>query len=161
MKSPRKREVFVVLHNIRSVFNVGSIFRTSDCLGVTNVILTGYTPEPIDRFGRLRKDFAKVALGAEVAVPWEKFKKFSVALEFLRCKKVRVIAVEQSSNSQDYRKVKPGHSVAFVFGNEVSGISPAVLKKCDIIAEIPMAGVKESLNVSVAAGIALSRILGC
>jgi len=159
MKSSARKEVFVVLHNIRSVHNVGSIFRTAECLGVTNIILTGYTPAPVDRFGRLRKDFAKVALGAEASVSWKSLPKFSEALKFLRDRKVFIVAIEQSPESEDYKKIKPNYPVAFLLGNEVAGIRESILKKSDVIAEIPMFGEKESLNVTVAAGIALSRIL--
>lgn len=155
-----KNSTYIVLDNVRSVYNVGSIFRTADCLGVSNIILCGYTPEPVDRFGRLRKDFAKVALGAEKTVIWQHFATIYQVLNFLKKQKVRIIGVEISDNSKDYRKVAIHSPVAFVFGNEVDGISKAVLKKCDLVAEIPMRGEKESLNVSVAVGIAVAGMLG-
>lgn len=155
-----KAETYIVLHNVRSVHNVGSIFRTADCLGVSNVFLCGYTPPPVDRFGRPRLDFAKVSLGAEKTVSWKKFKNINRTLEFLQKQKVRIIGVEQATNAKDYKKVSAHSPVAFIFGNEVAGIPESVLKKCDTVAEIPMRGGKESLNVSVAVGIALSRMLG-
>lgn len=158
-KINRPPEVFALLHNIRSVQNVASIFRTADCLGVSEVLLVGYTPPPLDRFGRPRKDFAKVSLGAERAVVWRQFKNFSRARAFLKKRRAYVVAVEQSPQSVDYRKVKPRYPLALVFGGEVEGLPPKALSDCDIIAEIPMRGVKESLNVSAAAAIALSRIL--
>ena len=157
MKS--KKEVYIVLCNIRSIHNVASIFRTADCLGVSRLILAGYTPAPLDRFGRLRKEFSKVALGAEKSVRWQQFQKISEALSFLEKNKVYKVAVEQALNSIDYKKVKPAFPMAFIFGNEVDGISPSCLAKCDVVAEIPMLGRKESLNVSVAVGIAVARIL--
>lgn len=172
MKSTKKTEdVFVVLHDIRSIHNVGSIFRTADCLGVSEIILVGYTPTPNDRFGRPRKDFSKVSLGAEKMVQWRHFSKISEALKFLEDRRVYIIAVEQSPDAVDYKKVKPKFPAAFIFGNEVGGISPAVLSRSDVVAEIAMRGRlarnrpvdeggKESLNVSVAAGIALARMLG-
>jgi len=161
MKSASKqKDIFLVLHNIRSIHNVGSIFRTADCLGVSEIILAGYTPTPNDRFGRLRKDFAKVSLGAETFVPWKHFPKISEVLKFLEDLRVYIIAVEQAPEALDYKKIKPKFPVAFIFGNEVGGIPEAVLSRSDIVAEIPMRGSKESLNVSVAAGIALARILG-
>lgn len=161
MKSTSKqKDIFVVLHDIRSIHNVGSIFRTADCLGVSEIILVGYTPTPNDRFGRPRKDFSKVSLGAEKTICWRHFPKIYEALKFLKERGVYVIAVEQAPDSVDYRKIKPKFPVAFVFGNEVDGISPAVLSRCDVVTEIIMRGSKESLNVSVAAGIALARMLG-
>jgi tRNA G18 (ribose-2'-O)-methylase SpoU len=159
MKLTQKKEVFIVLPDIRSVYNVGSIFRTADCFGVTNIILVGYTPTPKDRFGRARKDFSKVALGAEDVVAWQYFPKISQAMKFLKDKKTFVIGVEQSEESTDYKKIKPKFPVAFIFGNEVEGVKSDLLKQCDIVAEIPMYGAKESLNVSVAVGVALSRVL--
>lgn len=161
MKSDSKKQrVFVVLCDVRSVHNVGSVFRTADCLGVSDIVLVGLTPTPLDRFGRPRKDFIKVSLGAETSVPWRYFKTVSQALAFLKKRQAHIVAVEQSPRSVDYKKIKPRYPVAFVFGNEVRGISVKTLAQCDTVAEIPMRGAKESLNVSVAVGIALSRILG-
>ncbi|MDO8590762.1 MAG: TrmH family RNA methyltransferase, partial [bacterium] len=154
-----QQKVFVVLHNVRSVYNVASIFRTADCLGVSQILLVGYTPAPIDRFGRPRKDFAKTALGAEKTVAWEHFSRISEALRFLKRGRVFTVAIEQASEAVDYRKIKPRYPIAFIFGNEVTGIPRKVLLKCDAVAEIPMRGAKESLNVSVAVGIALAKIL--
>ncbi len=149
----------IVLDNIRSVHNVGSIFRTADAANVDMIHLCGYTPQPIDRFGRMRKDFNKVSLGAEKTVKWKHFENTLDALKELKENNFTIIAIEQAENSTDYKKVEASDKTAFVFGNEPSGISKDVLDKCDIIAEIPMRGKKESLNVSVSAGIALFRIL--
>ena len=155
-----KREVCVLLHNIRSTHNVGSMFRTSDSAGVTKIYLSGYTPTPVDKFGKSRKDIAKVALGAEKTIPWEYAKSPQKIIKELKKKKYQAIAFEQSANSVDYKNVKVTQPVLFVVGNEVGGIEPKILSLADIIAEIPMKGSKESLNVSVAFGIALFRILG-
>lgn len=155
----RKQETYILLHNIRSIHNVGSIFRTAECLGITNILLIGYTPAPIDRFGRLRKDFAKVALGAERNVPWKHFPKIESALKFLKKQKVYLVAVEQRPKAIDYKKLKVKFPAAFIFGNEVEGLPDTILARMDAVAEIPMRGEKESLNVAVAAGIALARIL--
>ncbi len=157
--SVAKNKVFIVLLNIRSVYNVASIFRTADCLGVGNIILVGYTPAPIDRFGRPREDFAKTALGAEKTVTWQHFPTMRQALHSLKKNKIATVAIEQAADSKDYRKIKPRYPVAFIFGNEVKGIPVKILKQCDVIAEIAMHGEKESLNVSVAAGIVIARIL--
>ncbi len=155
----KNREVFVLLHNIRSVHNVGSIFRTSDALGVDKIYLSGFTPTPKDRFGRNRKDVSKVALGAEKTMPWEYLNDPKKIINTLKNNNFKIIGLEQSENSQDYKKVKPTNKILFIVGNEVDGIEKNILKLCDIVAEIPMKGDKESLNVSVAFGVALFRIL--
>ena len=157
---PEKREIIIVLDNIRSVLNTGAIFRTSDAAGVVKIYLCGCTPTPIDRFNRVRQDFAKTALGAEKSVAWEYKERTTEALKDLKKKGFKIVAIEQSSKSQDYKKIKIKNKTAIVLGNEVLGVSPAVLKQADIIAEIPMLGEKESLNVSVAFGIVLFRLLG-
>ena len=149
----------VILDNIRSVYNVGSIFRTSDALGVEKIYLCGYTPTPTDRFGRERKDLAKVALGAEKSVGWEYFKNTDEAIKKLKKEGFQVIAIEQDEKSIDFKNVKAKYPVALVMGNEVGGIEKKTLKLCDVIAEIPMMGKKESLNVSVSFGIAGYQIL--
>ena len=172
------RDMAVLLHNVRSTHNVGSIFRTADAAGVSRVYLSGYTPTPLDRFGRTRKDIAKTALGAEKSVPWEYHKSPMALIKKLSAgggpssgwKKERwnIVGVEQSPRSIDYRKFsaeggsssggkKKGKTV-FVFGNELSGVPKSILKICDAIVEIPMHGRKESLNVSVAAGIILFSV---
>ena len=154
-----QNQVFLILHNIRSLHNVGSIFRTADAAGVSKIFLTGYTPSPRDVFGNFRKEISKTALGAEKYIPWQKVSNIGgLTREFGR-KKIQVVALEQSKKSIDYRKLKPRFPVALILGNEVMGLSPALLKKCDKIIEIPMRGKKESLNVAVSAGVALFKIL--
>ncbi len=154
-----KREVVVILHNVRSEQNVGSIFRTADAAGVSRIYLTGYTPAPIDMFGRKAKGIAKTALGAEEFISWKKVK--MPGSLFLKLKKdgFKIVAIEQDSRAVDYKKIKIVSKMVFVFGNEVEGISKAVLQKVDKVAFIPMKGKKESLNVAVSAGIALFQIL--
>ncbi|TSC66902.1 MAG: tRNA/rRNA methyltransferase SpoU [Parcubacteria group bacterium Gr01-1014_72] len=159
MSDEKKRIVYLILHNIRSAYNVGSIFRTADAAGVGKIFLTGYTPAPVDRFGRANKEIAKTALGAERTVSWEKYASIKPLLHKLRREGAALIALEQSPHSIDYKKIRLPKKAALIFGNEVAGLSPAVLKQADIIAEIPMRGCKESLNVSVAAGIALFLML--
>ena len=154
-----KKENVLILHNIRSVENVGAMFRTADAAGIDKIYLTGYTPAPLDRFGRKRGDLAKSALGAEEFVAWEQKKSISALLTKLKKENFLIIGLEQDKNSIDYKKVKIKDKNAFLVGEEVAGISKENLKKCDIIAEIPMRGKKESLNVSVALGIALFRML--
>lgn len=161
--------MYIILHNIRSNYNVGSLFRTADAAGVKKVFLVGYTPAPVDRFGRINNELAKTALGAEKTVSWERAKSAEALFARLKKEKVSLVAVEQSPRSIDYKKIPHKKNLALIFGNEVRGLSPSILKHCDCIAEIPMRGRmvrhahhprktragKESLNVSVAAGIVL------
>jgi len=160
MKRLKNKECAVLLHNIRSTHNVGSMFRTSDAAGVSHIYLSGYTPTPVDKFGRSRKDVAKVALGAEKTIPWEYVKDPKETIKKLKKEKYSIIAIEQAKNSVDYKKVKVSGQVLFLVGNEVDGITKDILKLCNVVAEIPMSGEKESLNVSVAFGVAVFRILG-
>ncbi len=152
-------EVVIVLPDIRSSLNVGSIFRTADACEISKIYLVGYTPAPIDKFGRVDKQIAKTALGAEKSIAWEKVEDISKLLTKLKKDGFYLIAIEQAKNSVDYKKVKSQAKTAFIFGNEVDGLSRSIIKKCDVVAEIPMKGDKESLNVSVSAGVALFRIL--
>ncbi len=158
MKGVPAREACLLLHDIRSVYNVGAIFRTADAVGVSKIYLTGYTPTPLDRFNQPRKDFAKCSLGAELSVPWEYAKSPSAVLKRLAAKGFQVVSVEQVPGSVDYKKAKPAARSVVVLGNEVSGVSRSILAKSDLIVEIPMRGKKESLNVSVSAGIVLFRL---
>ncbi len=158
-KGKKNKEVFVLLLNIRSVLNVGAIFRTAEGAGVSKIFLSGYTPTPLDRFGRTRRDFAKASLGAEKSIEWQYVKSTSHLFKKLKEKSVSVVCVEQSDKSLDYKKFKPRFPVLFVFGNETEGIPKNLLSKADRVVEIPMFGQKESLNVSVAAGIILFHFL--
>ena len=159
MTKKTKLRAVLIIHNIRSTYNVGAMFRTAEAAGVEKIYLTGITPMPLDRFGKERKDVAKSALGSEKMVSWEYCKNINTLILKLKKEKFSIIAVEQDKNSIDYKKFKSKQRMAFVMGNEVSGIEKSFLKKCDAILEIPMKGKKESLNVSVAAGIILFRIL--
>jgi 23S rRNA (guanosine2251-2'-O)-methyltransferase len=154
------KQSVVILHDIRSTHNVGSIFRTSDACGISKVYISGYTPAPIDKFNRKQKDIAKTALGAEDSIPWEKVEDVYELISKLKKDGFQIVAIEQSENSVDYKDVKISEKVAFVVGPEVVGIYPDLLKECDVVVEIPMKGEKESLNVSVAFGIAVFRMLG-
>lgn len=160
MKKTQAKNV-VVLDNIRSTFNVGSIFRTSDALGIDKIILCGTTPTPKDRFGRDREDIAKVSLGAEKTIASEYFATTLSAVKKLKKEGYKIVMIEQSDESIDYKKVKLNKKdcYAFVLGTEVEGLSTNLLKLADHVAEIPMLGDKESLNVSVAFGVAMFRML--
>lgn len=154
------RELFLILHNIRSAYNVGSIFRTADSVGVKKIYLTGYTPCPFVYKNKAlhqtkaEKMLAKTALGAQVYVEWEKHDDIFELIRQLKEKGVSVVALEQNENSQDYREFSPNFPVALIAGNEPSGIEDEVLNECDQVVEIPMRGKKKSLNVSVAVGVA-------
>jgi 23S rRNA (guanosine2251-2'-O)-methyltransferase len=150
----------LILHNIRSAQNVGAIFRTADACGVSKIILSGYSPTPLDRFGRKRSDISKSALGAEDYVPWEFSENIIETLKNLKKENFKIISLEQSENSVDYKEIKIGDKNIFVLGNEVSGVQKEILEISDVVAEIPMLGTKESLNVSVATGVFLFRVLG-
>ena len=145
----------VILHNVRSVYNTASIFRTADGAGVEKVYLSGYTPAPVDRFGRVRKNFHKVALGAEESVEWESVEDFTKLVEWLHAEGRQVVAVEQTPDAVGYREFKAKDNAVFVFGNEVNGLPEEVTNICDGVVEIPMHGEKQSLNVSVSAGVIL------
>ena len=149
----------LIIHNVRSVENVGAMFRTADAAGVNKIFLTGYTPTPLDRFGRKRKDVAKSALGAEEFVPWEQKKSILPLLKKLKEEKFQIIGIEQDKKSINYKNIKLKNKNAFIVGAEVTGIPKNVLKMCDVIAEIPMRGKKESLNVSVALGVVLFGVI--
>jgi len=138
---------------------VGSIFRTAEGAGVKKLYLCGYTPTPLDRFGRTRKDLASVALGAEKLVPWEQASNALDLIEKLKKQKYQIVALEQDKEAINYLKLKPQNKRALIVGNEIKGIPQSILKACDKIVEIPMKGKKESLNVAVAAGIAIFRFL--
>ena len=123
-------EAVVVLDNIRSIHNVGSIFRTSDALGVTKIYLCGITPTPIDRFGRERTDLHKAALGAEKTVSWEQHSSTFDVVTSLKKDGYSVVCVEQSDNSVDYKDVTPTSKTVFVFGSEVAlvGVSGGAVR---------------------------------
>lgn len=151
-------KTILILDNIRSAHNVGSIFRTADAAGVSKIYLIGTTPDPIDRFGREQSDIAKTALGAEKTVAWEHADTtLSILQKYPNHFKV---ALEQDPNSKDYKDVTAQENNIVVLGAEVTGLPNEILEACDAVAEIPMNGEKESLNVSVATGIFLFRFLG-
>jgi len=158
MDTPKEKEIVVILHNIRSGHNVGSIFRTADATGVERIILTGYTPLPVDKFGRPVSSIVKTALGAESSVPWSSAKRVGSVITRLKKDGFLIVGLEQDERSIDYRDIPSANKIALLSGNEVRGISSRLRDTCDMLMEIPMRGKKESLNVSVATGIALYAI---
>jgi len=149
----------LILHNIRSAQNVGSLFRSCDALGISKIFLSAITPAPLDRFGRDRGDITKTALGAEKNIPWEQYQDIFDLFETLKLQGYQIVAIEQSENSVDYKSFSASQKTAFILGNEVEGLPKEVLENVDVVVEIPMAGEKESLNVSVAGPVAMFRIL--
>lgn len=149
----------LILPDIRSALNVGAIFRTADAAGISKIYLTGFTPRPTDKFNRVQKDIEKSALGAEKVIPWDYKKNVVPLLTHLKKNGYKIVAIEQDKRAVDYRKIKVTDKIAIIMGPEVTGLPKKILDRCDLIAEIPMSGKKESLNVSVACGIALFRIL--
>jgi len=147
------KDFFVVCDNIRSLENIGSIFRTADALGVAKIYLCGICGKPPN------PKISKTALGAEKTIPWEYAKQTGRLIDKLKKEGIEVIALEQSKNSIDCAKFRPNFPIALILGNEVKGIPPKILKKCAKIIELPMAGEKESLNVSVAFGAAGYQII--
>ncbi|MBP9717142.1 MAG: TrmH family RNA methyltransferase [Candidatus Pacebacteria bacterium] len=146
---------YVILHNIRSKYNVGAIFRTADAARVTKIFLSGYTPSPQDRFGRVDQEIMKTSLGAVDAVPFEYVPAIETMLERLKAEGVEIVAVEIAEGSVSLYDYKPAPDVAYIFGSEVEGVPKDILTFADRILEIPMGGQKESLNVSVTAGVVL------
>ena len=146
-----KTPITVVLDNIRSCNNIGSVFRTSDALLIENILLCGYTATPPN------KDIHKTALDAEKSVPWEYFETTEAAVMKLKSDGYRVWAVEQVENSVSLPDFMPerDQKLALVFGNEVKGVQQEVVDLCDGAIEIPQYGTKHSFNISVSAGIVL------
>lgn len=145
----------IILHDIRSHYNVGAIFRTCDGAGVSKVYLVGFTPAPTDRFGRSVPEIHKTALGAEESIPWEQVDDILVLIKKLQAENNVVVAVEQSPQSVLLDEFKLPDKVVYIMGSETEGLPADVLNATDLVLEIPMLGQKESLNVSVAAGIVL------
>lgn len=158
-----KKEFIVIVHNIRSAYNVGSIFRTADGSGVDKVYISGYSPCPAKNkpiyLTQAQKMLSKTALGAEHYIEWEKSPKIGKLLDELRKNDFEIVALEQDSKSIEYNKYVPKKSIALLIGNEPKGLDKRILNKCDKIIEIPMIGKKKSLNVSVAFGIAAYELL--
>lgn len=152
-KSPKiNKEVIVIAHNIRSAFNVGSIFRTSDAAGIRKIILGGYCPRPP------HPKLLKVSLGAEKTIPYEECGQIWRKVVELKKQGYQIIALEKTKQATNIFSFKPKFPLVLILGNEKRGLSPKILKYCDKVVFIPMSGYKESLNVSVAYGIAIYQL---
>ena len=154
-RSAEKIPIVVVLENIRSAYNVGSVFRTSDAFLITAIYITGYSAKPP------HKEVRKTALGADETVDWQHFPDAAEAIARLRTDGFRVLAVEQAENSLSLEKLQlpAGEKLALVFGNEVSGVEQSTIALCDDCLEIPQLGMKHSLNIATAAGVVLWELV--
>ena len=150
--STKNKEVYLICQNIRSLYNVGSFFRCADTFGVSKIYLCGYTGCPP------RGQISKTALGAETWVPWEKHWQTHLLIKKLKKQGIKIVVLETGDKSQPLPKFKPQFPLALVVGSETGGVSKSILKLADEVVKIPMLGKKESLNVSVAAGIALYQL---
>ncbi|MFH1286745.1 MAG: RNA methyltransferase [Candidatus Magasanikbacteria bacterium] len=150
-----KKELCLILPNIRSCHNVGSMFRTADGFGVSKIYLAGYTAEPP------KPQIDKVSLGAEKWIPWEKVEDLGLSISELKEKGVKIVGLEKTDESIEIRNLKFeiwDSDIALIVGNEVGGLDDETLALCDEVVHIEMHGKKESLNVSVACGIALYEL---
>lgn len=160
-------DITLILHNIRSTHNVGSIFRTAEGFGVNKIILSGYTPYPTlpgdtrlpHLADKITRQIHKTALGAETMVPFEYIESLDTVLQMLKQKKLPLYALEQAPGSVTINDFTPEHEYALLLGEEVYGIPAEILASCAATLEIPMQGRKESFNVSVATGIALYALM--
>lgn len=154
-KASDKIPIIVVLENIRSAYNVGSVFRTSDAFLVEAIYIIGYSAKPP------HKEIKKTALGAEETVTWKYFKTTAEAIEELRASGFNVYAAEQAEGSYKLNAIgfEPSEKIAVVFGNEVTGVEQSTITLCDGCLEIPQLGMKHSLNIATAAGVVLWELV--
>lgn len=156
IKNYERNPIYVLCDSIRSIFNVGAIFRTSDGAFIKKLFLTGYTPYPP------RKEIEKVALGSTETVPWEYERNPLEVISRLKSENVRIAVLEiTDKNNLIWDVSKNDFPLCLVLGNEISGVSKSIIDEADISYEIPMLGMKQSLNVSVAYGIAVYEMIRC
>lgn len=153
IKSAPRHEIYLVMDNIRSMYNVGAMFRTCDGARVKKIFLCGMTATPP------REKIYKTSLGAVENVDWQYYKNAKDAVLELKKEGVQIVCLEQTDTSVNYKKVKYKSPIAVVVGHELKGISKNVLNLCDQCVEIPMHGVANSLNVATSAGIILYEVL--
>ncbi len=154
-KRSEKTPVIAVIENVRSAYNVGSLFRTADAFLLQGIYITGYTAKPP------HKEIKKTALGAEDSVDWQYFPTASEAIVQLKNYGYKVYAVEQVVNSHALQQMefKNDDKIAVIFGNEVTGVEQDTILQCDACIEIPQLGMKHSLNIATAAGVVLWEII--
>jgi tRNA G18 (ribose-2'-O)-methylase SpoU len=148
-----RRPVRVLLDNVRSLYNVGSIFRTSDAASVEKIYLCGITGQPP------RAEIHKAALGAETSVPWEYYQNPVEIIQQLKSDGFQIVIMEHTDQPQLYHNVAYKFPLGLVLGHEITGVSEQVVELADMAIEIPMFGIKQSLNVAVAYGIAIYEII--
>jgi len=153
-KLSRKKPIAIVLDNVRSAHNVGSIFRTSDAFLIKKIILCGITPIPPSN------EIRKSALGATNSVEWVQEKETSIAINNLKKEGYYIVGVEQVEKATKIQEFQNNQPIALIFGHEVNGVSQEIINACDEIIEIPQYGTKHSLNISVCAGIVMWKIAG-
>jgi len=153
-KLSRKKPIAIVLDNVRSAHNVGSIFRTSDAFLIKKIILCGITPIPPSN------EIRKSALGATNSVEWVQEKETSIAINNLKKEGYYIVGVEQVEKATKIQEFQNNQPIALIFGHEVNGVSQEIINACDEIIEIPQYGTKHSLNISVCAGIVIWKIAG-
>ncbi len=147
-----KKKFYLILPNIRSCHNVGAMFRTADAFGIDKLFLVGYTPAPP------KPQIDKVSLGAEKWMKFKVEKDLQKLIKKLKKDKFEIVALEKTDNSTDIKDFKTDKNIALIVGNEVDGVSEDILELCDKVVHIPMYGKKESLNVSIAGGIAMYQL---
>ncbi len=147
-------KTYVILDNIRSLYNVGAIFRTCDAAGIDKLFLCGITGHP-EGGVRVEKKIKKTALGNVESINWQYYKNIKTLLNKLKKENVNIVSIEQANNSRNYKDFKITKDTAFVFGNEIDGVSQKVLNESDHVLHLPMKGKAVSLNVSTAVGIIL------
>lgn len=154
-KQSAKTPVIIVLENIRSAYNVGSVFRTSDAFLIEAIYIVGYTSQPP------HKEIKKTALGAEESVDWKHFATSAEAIDELRIQGYNVYAAEQAEGSYQLNAIgfEPDEKIAVIFGNEVSGVEQSTIALCDGCIEIPQLGMKHSLNIATAVGVVLWELV--
>lgn len=150
----KRNPIYILCDNIRSIFNVGAIFRTSDAAFIEKIYLTGYTPYPP------RKEIEKVALGATLSVPWEYRKNSLELIQELKLKGIKIVSLEITDERKYYWEIeKKDFPLCVILGNEITGVSKELIEASDFSVEIPMLGMKQSLNVSVACGIVVYEMI--
>ncbi|MFA6255165.1 MAG: TrmH family RNA methyltransferase [Patescibacteria group bacterium] len=150
--SIKNKEVYLIAQNIRSLYNVGALFRCADVFGVKKIYLCGYTGFPV------RKEISKTALGADEWIVWERHWQTHLLIKKLKKQGIKIVVLETGKKSQSLPSFKPKFPLALVVGSETKGVSKKILALADDIVKIPMLGKKESLNVAVASAVALYRL---
>ena len=153
LKNEQRFPIYCLVEDVRSLYNVGSIFRTSDAVKLSKLFLTGFTGFPP------RREIEKTALGSTESVPWQHYKNTSDAIHELKNNNIKLIALEHTSESIPYNQFEYEFPFCLLLGNEVEGLSEKTIEKIDYSVDIPMFGLKQSLNVSVAYGVVIFHVL--